>query len=64
MIKIEEVRTVSSFFKPDNEKLYDLSRKNIKRIKVFGITIWEKHDIIKDSDVVNINNENKVGFKK
>lgn len=63
MIKIEIIRTGNSYFKPESEKMYDLTRDNIKRVKIFGITIWEKRNILKDSDVININ-ENKIGFKK
>jgi len=64
MIKLEIVQTGKSYFKPTGEKLYDLTRDNYKKLKIFGITIWERHDIIKDADVVNLTDENKIGFNK
>lgn len=64
MIKIEIIQTGKSYFKPESERIYDLTRDNVRRIKIFGVTVWEKRDIIKDSDIVNKNNEKKMGFKE
>ena len=62
MIKQENIVTGKSYFKPDTERIYDLTRNNIYRLKIFGITIYERSDIITDSEIVNINSEKKIGF--
>ena len=61
MYKIEKKRTGTSYFKKEGELNYDLKRNNTIKIKVFGITIYSKSDIITDYDVVDIGN-GKCGF--
>ena len=63
-IEFEVKYSGNSYFKPENEKIYDLTRDNYKKIKLFGITIWQKTDVINNSQIVNIETNNKVGFAK
>lgn len=65
MIKIEIKQSGQGYFKPENERIYDLIRHNHKKIKLFGITIWSRYDIIDDYEIVDIKlNTSKIGFDK
>ena len=64
MIKKEVIQSGKSYFKPESERIYDLTRNNIYRLKIFGITIYEKCDIITDSEIININGNTKIGFQE
>lgn len=64
MFKKIIIQTGLSYFKKSDDKIYDLTRDNTIKIKLFGITIYEKQDIIRNNEVIDIDNKTKkIGFQ-
>lgn len=62
MIKIEQSQESSSYWRQDN--LYDKKSKSTRRVKLFGLTLWETShsfdcDLLEDKET-----QSKVGFKR
>ena len=60
MIKIENTHDSKSYWKGDD--IYDSKRNKTKKIKLFGLTIWENTDNYNCE--LTEDNKNGIGFKK
>lgn len=59
MIKVENKHDCKFYWKQDG--LYDISRTKEKKVKIFGITIWQYRESY-NCDLIE--NKNGLGFKQ
>jgi len=61
MIKIENIHKSESYWKQDG--LYDNKAEKTTKIKLFGLTIWQRKNIF-DCTLVEFNHKSGMGFAK
>lgn len=61
MINIEKTHTCKSYWK--NTELYDMEKHKSKRVKIFGVTVYQDKDDFK-CDLIQVNGNEGMGFKK